>query len=504
MRCTARKVIGILLCVGSLSACGDSLPPDRIHPPDGPGPADASPADAADKGFTQRAYVKASNTGARDGFGHAVAMSADGSILVVGAPGEASAATGIGGDQADNSAADAGAVYVFVRSNGAWRQSAYIKPSTIGMGHKFGTTVALSADGSTLAVDDPNAGLFYPGYGKVYMFTRSGEAWTEVDARPYFNNFGDLTSLALSADGSILALGLVRDASGATGINGDQLDDSVPNSGAVRVFAREGTTWILQAYIKASNTGENDAFGTSVSLSNDGATLAVGAGGEGSAATGVDGDQTDNSFPGAGAVYVFVRSGATWSQQAYLKASNNHASHMYARTTFGASVALAGDGSTLAVGAPHYDIPSSNGGGSFEAGAVYVFARSGAAWSQQAFLHHPEYGGYGSGEQLGRCVALSGDGSTLAVSAFGDVGRFYRYDGAVVRYTRSDAMWSEQPRLKASNADENDYFGASVALSGDGSMMAVGASYEDGRSTGLGGDPADNSAQDAGAVYVFH
>src|SRR6266705_2453345 len=97
-----------------------------------------------------QAYVKASNTGAADEFGFAVALSSDGNTLVVGAPGEASA-----GAETDNSAPSAGAVYVYTRSGAAWSQQAYIKASNPGAGDQFGTSVALSSNGNTLAVGAP-------------------------------------------------------------------------------------------------------------------------------------------------------------------------------------------------------------------------------------------------------------------------------------------------------------------------------------------------------------
>src|SRR6266705_2462246 len=97
-----------------------------------------------------QAYVKASNTGAADDFGFAVALSSDGNTLAVGAPGEASA-----GIETDNSAPSAGAVYVYTRSGTTWTQRAYIKASNPGAGDQFGTSVALSSDGITLAVGAP-------------------------------------------------------------------------------------------------------------------------------------------------------------------------------------------------------------------------------------------------------------------------------------------------------------------------------------------------------------
>jgi hypothetical protein len=82
------------------------------------------------------------------------------------------------------------------------------------------------------------------------------------------------------------------------------------------VFVREGANWSQQVYVKASNTGWADRFGTSVALSGNGDTLAVGANSEDSNATGIDGDQADDSATQSGAAYVFVREGANWSQQA--------------------------------------------------------------------------------------------------------------------------------------------------------------------------------------------
>ena len=112
-------------------------------------------------------------------------------------------------------------------------------------------------------------------------------------------------SVALSADGNTLAVGAVGEDSNATGVNGDQTDNSASRSGAVYVFARSGASWTQQAYVKASNTGADDRFGYSVALSADGNTLAVGADYEASNATGVNGDQTDNSASDSGAVYLY-------------------------------------------------------------------------------------------------------------------------------------------------------------------------------------------------------
>src|SRR5207302_1588638 len=127
---------------------------------------------------------------------------------------------------------------------------------------------------------------------------------------------------AISADGNTVAVGAPHENSGAKGINGNQNDKSVYSAGAVYVFTRQGNNLVQQAYVKASNPMESANFGSSVALSRDGNTMAVAAYYESSAATGINGNQNDHSIPEAGAVYVFTRTGTSWSQQAYIKASN--------------------------------------------------------------------------------------------------------------------------------------------------------------------------------------
>jgi len=130
------------------------------------------------------------------------------------------------------------------------------------------------------------------------------------------DNFG--VAVSLSADGNTLAVGAHGEGSTATGVNGDQNNDLAGQSGAVYVFVRSNGLWQQQAYIKANNTGDDDSFGEAISLSADGNTLAVGASQDDSAATGINGEQNDDSASNSGAVHVFVRSGGDWQQQAYI------------------------------------------------------------------------------------------------------------------------------------------------------------------------------------------
>ncbi len=409
-------------------------------------------------GWVQEAYLKASNTDIEDQFGRFVSLSADGNTLAVTAWNEASAAMGVDGDQGDNSASGAGAVYVFARDAGTWSQEAYLKASNTASGDRFG--------------------------------------------------FG----LSLSGDGNSLAVGARREESDATGVDGNESDDSSPGAGAVYVFSRASGSWTQQAYLKASNTGGGDRFGSAVSMSADGDTLAVGAPMETSGATGVGGDEDSNSAAGSGAVYLFTRSAATWSQEAYIKASNTGP-----RDEFGSSLFLSPDGTTLAVGANLEDSTAtgvdgdqSNDGAS-DAGAVYVFATSGGVWVQQAYL---KASNTDPTDEFGVSLSLDADGSTLAVGAYreasaargvgGDEGDDSAPGGgAVYVFSRTGETWTAESYLKASNTGTDDEFGWSLSLSADGTTLAVAAQGEASAGRGVDADQTDNAASGAGAVYTF-
>lgn len=245
--------------------------------------------------------ITASNAEANDNFGYAIALSADGSTLAVGAYQEDGSATVINGAD-NNSATDSGAVYLFTSGSG-WAQDAYIKASNTAAGDHFGRSVALSQDGSILAAGSTVQG----GAGAVYLFSNSG-GWQEDT---YFSasntgsgdQFG--ISVSLSADGSVLAVGAHGEDSSATGINGDGADDSASVSGAAYIFSNGSGSWTQRAYIKAPNAETPDRFGMAIALESDGSMLAVGAEDEKSNATGINGDQTDNSAGFAGAVYLY-------------------------------------------------------------------------------------------------------------------------------------------------------------------------------------------------------
>ena len=462
--------------------------------------------------FGHHAYLKASNTGANDTFGYSVAISGD--TIVVGAPTEDSAATGVNGNQADNSATDAGAAYVFTRSAGVWSQQAYLKASNTGAGDQFGYSVALSGD--TIVVGawredsaatgvngnqaDNSAGIS----GAAYVFTRRAGTWSQQAYLKASNTgAGDLFGISVAISDDTIVVGAYGEDSSATGVNGNQADNSAAGAGAAYVFTRSAGAWSQQAYLKAGNTGSDDNFGLSVAISGD--TIVVSTPFEDSGATGVNGNAADNSAETAGAAYVFTRSAGVWSQHAYLKASNTGTGDQ-----FGYSVAI--DGETIVVGAWAEDSAATGVNGDQAdnsatfAGAAYVFTRNAGVWSQQAYLKASNTDG---GDVFGVSVAISGEtivvGANLEDSAAtgvnGSATNSVPEAGAAYIFSRSASAWSQQAYLKASNTESFDQFSWSVAIGGD--TIVVGANIEDSSTTGVNGNGADNSATDAGAAYVF-
>ena len=494
----------------------------------------------------QVGYIKASAPHANDHFGnggalegHALAMSGDRATMAVGAPYESSAARGVNGKQDDTSLYSAGAVYVYTRRNNVWTQQAYLKASNPGQSFRFGHMVALSQDGNTLAVashfeasaakgvngnqDDRSI----PQAGALYVFTRTGGTWRQEaylkasntgepgvgKEPPEGDQFG--FSIALSADGNTIAAGSISEDSAAAGVNGNQADNSKQSSGAAYVFVRNGGVWTQQAYIKASNPEPNTLFGYSVGLSADGNTLAVSSYDEAGSARTINGPQ-DRGRRGSGAVYVFARTAQTWAQSAYLKAANADQGD-----SMGYEIAISNDGNTIAAGAADEDClnPGVNPAGCVDdfrsdtsAGAVYVFSRNPRGqWTQQAYL---KASNPGHENWFGARLALSGDGDSLAAGSQVENGAAKGINGnqkdqsaedagALYLFTRSAGTWSQKAYVKASNAEAYDEFGSSMALSRDGKLLVVGARGEASAAKGANGSQEDNSAPGAGAVYVF-
>jgi len=429
-------------------------------------------------------YVKASNPDGGDTFGCAVAMSADGNTFAVGACGEASNAAGVNGNQADNSLARAGAVYVFARSGLTWAQQAYLKAPNVTLESQFGAALSLSDDGSRLAVGAPyHDGLSGP--GMAYVFGRSGTSWAFEQTLAASNpDDGDAFghAVVLSGDGYTLAVGAPLESSASSGIGGDQASNAIADSGAVYVFKKSYGIWAQQAYVKAQSPALAGLFGWSVALSADGNTLAAG---------------SPVAFA-PGTTSVYTRAGTTWSWQATLAGAG------LAGDSFGVAASLSGDGNTLAVGAP---------GESAGAGAAYLLTRSGTSWAQQARLV-PVVAE--ANDSFGGALALSSDGLWLAVGATGEDGGSGGVGGnpadngaagagAAYVFQGTAGAWAQTAYVKASNPEAVDGFGHSLGLGTGGAPLIVGARSEDGDATGVvtGSAATTNAKSDAGAAYLY-
>lgn len=281
-------------------------------------------------------------------------------------------------------------------------------------GDAFGT---IAVEGDTAIVGargaDRNAGA-------AYVFTRGNAGWSQ-QARLVSSD---------RSEGSFDLFGSSVAVSGDTAAVASYFGHPDVLSGAVYVFVRNGSSWSEQARLTAPDATDYDYFGSSLAISGD--TIAVGA---------VDYAHTT----GAGAVYVFVRNGTTWSLQAKLLAASGMPGDF-----LGVSVAVQGD--TLVAGAPYTN----------STGAAYVFKRAGASWFEQARLLPSDGEPF---ELLGQAVAISG--GTVLVGAPRTPNGTAIEPGAVYVFTENGSIWTEQARLLASDGELDDFFGSSVALSGD-------------------------------------
>ncbi|MET0120248.1 MAG: hypothetical protein ABW124_04315 [Candidatus Thiodiazotropha sp. 6PLUC9] len=403
-----------------------------------------------DGGWQRQAYIKASNTDRDDDFGRAVSLSYDGNTLAVGAPGESSAATGVDGDQQDNSAQSAGAVYLFTRNADIWGQLAYLKASDSSASEVFGQALSLSTSGNRLSVGAAE---------KVYVFEGGEDVWQQRAILESSNGeegdyFG--SAVQLSGDGVTLAVGAHYEASSSMGVDGES-DNSAAQSGAVYLFVLDGESWTQQAYIKSSNSEAGDRFGHSLSISDDGNLMVVGAWGEDSSSTGIGSDGSDNSAEYSGAAYLFERINSQWIESEYFKASNTGSDDY-----FGHQVAISGDGMSVAVGA-QYEGSVARGVNGDQAddstlsqpGAVYQFTRETplSSWIQKAYVKAPD----------------------------------------------TTPGW-EEPVCFLFCRMVNDRFGASLSISHDGRTLVVGAPDEN---SGKSDDMEDTSSPYSGALYIY-
>lgn len=360
--------------------------------------------------------------------GNSVALSNDGSILAV--------------SSWEDTSGGPGSVRVYELSLGSWTQ----KGSTLtgaANGDYFGHALALSADGLTLAVGAP---FNSSNRGQVFVYTWNGSAWAAKGATltgPTTNTqFG--FALSLSDNGNVLAVGAPTETT---------------STGTVYVYrwdaAASPPAWSTPATITGEDTFET--FGRALELDADGDALVAGARG--------NGDGGANS----GETRVFSWDGTSWSQQGtdiQGEAAGDRSGH---------AAAISDDGTVIAIGAPENDGAGAN------AGHVRIFGWNGTSWAQRG----ADIDGVAAGDQWGYSVDLSGDALTLAAGS----PKRASSTGAIRILTYSSTTWTQSASLAGASVGEE--FGSSVALSGTATTLAVGAPL------------ADTSATNSGVVRVF-
>ncbi len=290
-------------------------------------------------------------------FGFAVALSADGSTALVGAP---------------RSSGGWGTAYLFRRTGATWALDTVLQPLEAESAPSFGRSVALSADGSEALIGGPGEGR---STGAAWVFRREGSEWHNT-AKLAAGDGGEegerfSASVALSGDGS-------RALVGASG-GGER-------TGAAWAFTSSGGAWSTGVRLEPQEPGVGQLFGRSVALSANGATALVGA---------------PDALAGAGEASVFVASGSGWTPQGPPLGSIEVA--MASR--LGSAVALAAGGNIALLGAPGYEAHD---------GLIWEYGRTGTSWSE---LGSSSLGEAGPHPHFGASVALSGDASTALVGA---------------------------------------------------------------------------------------
>jgi hypothetical protein len=377
--------------------------------------------DHKNKAWSPGGTLSPSDGAANGQFGVSVALSQTGTAALAGA-----APAGTGTD---------GAAYAFTSSAGTWSEQAELTPSDGQAGDEFGNAVALSSAGSTAVIGAPSAN---GGSGEAYVFQGTGGSWAQQVAwtqggENSDDQFGTSVAIAASGDTAVV---------GAVGNGGSR--------GAAYVYTRRHGRLARSAELTASDGQQGSGFGRAVAISGNGSIIAVEGGGY------------ESSAPSE--VYVFDKTHKGWVQSAELapRATEGYTSG------FGWSLSLSDDGANLAVG-----------GGAGPGHVNYYTRQQDGSWKLAQVLNGPSFYGFGD------AVALSSDASTLFV---GEDGGGPTIAGEVLAYTQVDGKWKKSATMKASNGEKDDNFGEAVAVSANGSRAVIAA-------------PTANEGQ--GAMYVF-
>jgi len=422
------KIVGIFVCMLMIATAIPAVTSLKNSTTNAAVPS--HPRTSMAGSWTETQKLLASDGGSNDAFGGWTVISGD--TAIVSAP------------QHSHNGHYSGSAYVFTRTGSTWTEQTELLPSDGVAEDQFSYCTAL--DGNTAIVtsllDDDNG----VDSGSAYVFVRAGTTWTQqAKLLPLDGGAGDHFGFYCALDGDTAVIGANWDSD-----NGNM-------SGSAYVFTRIGTTWTQQAKLLASDGQAGDRFGGSIAVTGD--TALIGA------------YYDDDNGVDSGSMYVFTRTGTTWTEQ-----QKFHPSDAGAGDTFGGVVSLSGD--SVLIGAGGDNDMGSN------AGAAYVFVRNGANWTQQAKLHASDGA---AGDEFG-IWGLSLDGDTALIGSFNDDDHGSNSGSSYV-FTRTGTTWTQQQKLLATDGAAGDNFGGWGAISGDSAL--------------IGAPTDDDNGMNSGSEYVF-
>ena len=447
-------------------------------------------------------------------YGRRSKISSDGNTIVL-------SSSGVGG-RADSSVG--GQAYIYVTSDGGttWTLQYTFSPtqSTTAQYYGVGDSLAISADGNTIAVAHSDyVDGSYTNAGRVFVLSRTGTTWSTQQTlmrsgtnqtHQYYGK-----TIDLSDDGNTLVIGSNR---GGTNDSGNRQNTAPYNSGEVSILTRSGTTWTEQTVFSGSDSVANDQF-NHVCLSGDGNTLAV-------AATNHAGAGND-----AGKIYIYKYNGTSWansvgSNEEHTITTSNYQFGESATYRAGNRIGYAGGWNATGQGGGFSNnaLSLSYNGNDFAWGAVdgpsggyvNVWTRSGTTWTHQQHIRPASYPTNGSALDYNfGTVTLDASGNKLLIGAIGEAMTYgsntFQFVGAVYTYLRSGSTWTEHERIapiadatKGYGGINSANFGHNVSMTGDGSKCLISADsiqYNDG--VGVAPNNAPWSAANMGRVYLY-
>lgn len=406
-----------------------------------PNPSASGAAGASLPSATEAAKLVANDGVKNDSFGLSVAMSGDGGVCAIGAPGN-------GEGQ--------GAVYIYAKSAGKWKQTCKLTASDGAQDDKFASSLSMNSDGTVLLAGARSASNDGCSTGAAYVFSKdSGGIWSQgaklvASDTSGLSQFG--CSVALDGAGTVAVIGSYG---------------NVSCMGNAYIFTQTSGAWTQSAKLAASDGSASDYFGECARISLDGTVVVIGADG--------DDDQGEDS----GSAYIFSKHTMGWAQDAKLTASDGAADD-----SFGWSVAISGDGCTALIGAPFKDVKGSN------SGAAYLFAKSGSIWCRSGEIS-PSDGA--ASEDFGSSVALSSDCARAVISIRDGQTFTDACTGGAYLFANSSGSWSLKEKLDASDGGAKNIFDARdcTAISSDGGVAVFGA------------DGDNQNGYGSGSAYIF-